>query len=140
MKYYGTYRLVKNEDLNHHGTLFAGRMSEWFVESCFITVANEYKHPENLVCLKIHEVSFKKPIRKGEIIKVESKIIYAGKTSVTVYGRVNRSDSDEVIVEGFLTFVCVDKNGVKMPHNLTIDSPSTKEDIELLNKVISFRK
>jgi len=28
-----TMRLVKSEDLNHHGTLFAGRTAEWFVES-----------------------------------------------------------------------------------------------------------
>ncbi|MFR9069992.1 MAG: acyl-CoA thioesterase, partial [Paraclostridium sp.] len=69
-----------------------------------------------------------------------SIIICAGKTSLTVYGRVTRSGSYEVIVEGFLTFVCVDENGVKMPHNLTIDNPSTKEDIELLNKVKNFRK
>ena len=28
-----TNRFVKGEDLNHHGTLFAGRAAEWFVES-----------------------------------------------------------------------------------------------------------
>ncbi len=28
-----TNRFVKSEDLNHHGTLFAGRTSEWFVET-----------------------------------------------------------------------------------------------------------
>ena len=65
MEFYDTHRLVKSEDLNHHGTLFAGRMTEWFVESCFITVANEYGHPENLVCLKVHEVKFTKPIKKS---------------------------------------------------------------------------
>jgi hypothetical protein len=31
-------RLVKSEDLNHHGTLFAGRTAEWFVESGFLPV------------------------------------------------------------------------------------------------------
>ena len=34
-----TCRLIKSEDLNHHGTLFAGRCAEWFVESGFIAVA-----------------------------------------------------------------------------------------------------
>jgi hypothetical protein len=32
-KVFSTMRLVKSEDLNHHGTLFAGRSAEWFVES-----------------------------------------------------------------------------------------------------------
>ena len=138
MEYYDTHRLVKSEDLNHHGTLFAGRMTEWFVESCFITVANEYKHPENLVCLKVHEVKFSKPIRKGDIINIKSKIVYAGKTSLTVYGKVLRDSN--TIVEGFLTFVCVDKVGVKMPHNLVLQEPRTEEDIKLLERVNNLRK
>lgn len=36
MEWTKTSRLVKPQELNHHGTLFAGRMSEWFVENCFI--------------------------------------------------------------------------------------------------------
>ena len=39
MKTFVTHRLVKGEDLNHHGTLFAGRSAEWFVESGFIAAA-----------------------------------------------------------------------------------------------------
>ncbi|MGX4600864.1 acyl-CoA thioesterase [Faecalimicrobium sp. JNUCC 81] len=140
MKYYDTHRLVKGEDLNHHGTLFAGRMTEWFVESCFITVADEYKHPENLVCRKVNEINFKQPIRKGDIINIKSKIVYTGKTSLIVYGKVTRNNNENIIVDGFLTFVCIDENGVKMPHNLKIDEPFTQEDIELLNIAKSFRK
>ena len=34
-----TSRLVKSEDLNHHGTLFAGRTAEWFVEAGFVSAA-----------------------------------------------------------------------------------------------------
>jgi len=34
------YHLVKSEDLNHHGTLFAGRGAEWLVEAGFIAAAN----------------------------------------------------------------------------------------------------
>ena len=49
-----TTRLVKSEDLNHHGTLFAGRMSEWFVEGCFIAAATSYGNPEEIVCVKLH--------------------------------------------------------------------------------------
>ena len=36
MPVYKTYHLVKGEDLNHHGRLYAGRNAEWFVESGFI--------------------------------------------------------------------------------------------------------
>lgn len=135
MEYNETYRLVKSEDLNHHGTLFAGRMTEWFVENCFITTANAYKHPENLVCLKIHEIKFKAPIRKGDIISIKSKIIHTGITSITVYGKVTKNDDETIIVDGFLTFVSVDENGVKMPHNLIINKEDTQENIAILSRL-----
>jgi len=52
-----TLRLVKSEDLNHHGTLFAGRTAEWFVESGFIAAAS-ILDPKTIVCLKIHGMYF----------------------------------------------------------------------------------
>ena len=55
---------MKSEDLNHHGTLFAGKTAMWFVESGFIAVAS-LTHPENIVCLNIHGMLFKKPIGNG---------------------------------------------------------------------------
>ncbi len=135
MRYYDTYKLVKSEDLNHHGTLFAGRMSEWFVESCFISVANEYKHPENLVCIKVHEIKFMAPIKKGDIINIKSKIVSVGTTSILAYGKVTRNGNEDILVEGFLTFVCVDEYGVKMKHNLIIDEANTEDDVELIEKI-----
>ena len=33
MKEYKISHLIKSEDLNHHGTLFAGRTAEWLVEA-----------------------------------------------------------------------------------------------------------
>lgn len=140
MKYNETYRLVKSEDLNHHGTLFAGRMTEWFVENCFITVANEYKHPENLVCLKVYDLGFTRPIKKGDIINIKSKIIYAGNTSLTVYGKVTRNNTEDIVVDGFITFVCVDENGKKMNHNLIVDKVNSNEDLEILNRLNNIKR
>ena len=34
-----TNRFVKSEDLNHHGTLFAGRSAEWFIEAGLMAVS-----------------------------------------------------------------------------------------------------
>lgn len=67
------YHLVKSEDLNHHGTLYAGRTAEWFVDAGFIAAALLAK-PENIVCLKIHGMSFTAPVKKGEIVKFDSKL------------------------------------------------------------------
>ncbi|MEL7655970.1 MAG: acyl-CoA thioesterase, partial [Bacillota bacterium] len=42
MKYYQISHLVKSEDLNHHGTLFAGRSAEWLVEAAFVAAASQH--------------------------------------------------------------------------------------------------
>ena len=78
---YTTNRLVKGEDLNHHGTLYAGRTSEWFVEAGFVAAAN-LTDPENIVCLQIHNMMFSRPVHKGDVVCLESRIVYAGKTSL----------------------------------------------------------
>ena len=57
-KYYATH-LVKSEDLNHHGTLFAARTASWFVESAFIAAACEHGDPSEIVCRNIHGMSFR---------------------------------------------------------------------------------
>ena len=77
---YITNRLVKGEDLNHHGTLYAGRTSEWFVEAGFVAAAN-MTNPENNVCLQIHNMMFSRPVQKGDVVCLESCIVLAGKTN-----------------------------------------------------------
>ena len=52
-----TNHLVKGEDLNHHGTLFAGRAAEWFVESGFLAAA-AWVPAENIVLVKINSMTF----------------------------------------------------------------------------------
>jgi len=124
---YTTQHLVKSEDLNHHGTLYAGRTAEWFVESGFIAAATLTK-PENIVCLKIHGMTFTRPVRRGELVAFYSKIVHVGKSRMVAYIQVVASG--QKVVEGFITFVHVDLEGHALPHGLTI-VPTSPEDIAL---------
>jgi acyl-CoA hydrolase len=128
-----THRLVKSEDINHHGTLFAGRTAEWFVESGFVA-ATYLIRPTNLVCLKIHGLLFTKPVRLGDIIRFWSTSVYAGKTSIITYieAAIRRNDY-EAIVDGFITFVHVDENTNACPHGIILE-PKTDEDRKLWEK------
>lgn len=58
MKRYRTSHLIKSEDLNHHGTLYAGRSTEWLVESAFIAAAATHGDPEEILCLNVHGFVF----------------------------------------------------------------------------------
>lgn len=121
------HHLVKGEDLNHHRTLFAGRGAEWLVEAGFIAAA-DLLPPEYVLCLKIHGMTFQRPVRPGEVIRFDSKIVATGKSRLIVY--VRATTKEELTVDGFLTFVYVDDNGKSRPHGITIEA-ETPEDLDL---------
>ena len=128
--------LVKSEDLNHHGTLYAGRSAEWFVEAGFISAASLVS-PESIVCLKIHGMTFTCPVRPGSIVRYEGRVVYAGRSSLIANVRAMVADS--CMSEGFITFVNVDKAGCASPHGITI-TPTSAEDIELQKRAKNLRK
>ena len=121
-----TSRLVKSEDLNHHGTLFAGRTAEWFVESGFIA-ATALLNPKSIVCLNIHGMFFAKPARSGDVLRFSSSIVYTGRTSLTVYVYVEKKGEEKPLVDGFVTFIHVDENTRPSPHFLVIEPVSELE-------------
>jgi acyl-CoA hydrolase len=139
VKKFTTYRLVKSEDLNHHGTLYAGRGAEWFVESGFIA-ASSIVDPRNIICLKIHGMCFSKSVKLGETICYNSKIVYCGTTSLTAYISVGSIEEPDVpLVDGFATFVHVNKETKPTPHGLEMIAV-TPEDCELQQKAKALKK
>jgi acyl-CoA hydrolase len=126
-----TNRLVKNEDLNHHGTLYAGRSAEWFVEAGFIAAAGVTR-PEDIVCLKIHGMTFLRPVRGGDVVTFESRIILAGRTSL--HAHVRMQSKGESVMDGFITFVHVDREGRAWPHGIVI-TPLTESDLALQERL-----
>lgn len=130
IKNFTTSRLVKSEDLNHHGTLFAGRMAEWFVEGCFIAAATTHGCPEEIVCVKMHGLKFGKPANKGQMIKLTTQVVLTGNTSITVYGKVTGVENNEISVDGYITFVCVDEEGKKKPHGLQMPFAESSEELK----------
>ena len=133
-----TTRLVKSEDLNHHGTLFAGRTAEWFVESGFIAAAS-LLNAKYIVCLKVHGMQFSKPARPGEVLVFSSKVVYTGRTSLVSYVEVKKPNTETPFVNGFITFIHVNEETRPAPHYLTV-SPKTKEDKNLFKQAEELKK
>jgi acyl-CoA hydrolase len=129
LKTHSICRLVKSEDLNHHGTLFAGKTAMWFVEAGFIAAAT-LTHPENIVCVNIHGMLFKKPVRNGQIIRLESKVVLSATTRLVSYVKVMDNKSEEMYLDGFISFVHVDLQGKPLPHGIVL-KPTKQEDIDL---------
>lgn len=115
------YHLVRGMDLNHHGTLFAGKAALLFVEAGFI-VTSLALNTNEIVCLRIHGMLFSHPVKSGDTIRLTSQIVYAGKSSVGVYVEVYVEASDTFVVDGFLTFIRVDEEtGKPIPHGLILE-------------------
>lgn len=127
-------KLVRPENLNHHGTLFAGVTSMWFVEAAFIEASRVYGDPSRIVCIKVHGMKFIRPGNNGDILQIESILAHVGKTSLTVYTKIYKRVSGEQIVDGFVTFVTVDEKGKSMPHGIKY-KPSGEEEQKLWNEV-----
>ncbi len=119
-----TQHVVMSGDLNHHGTLYAGRTAEWFVESGFIAAASLTK-PENIVCLKIHGMLFSRPVHLGEIVCFRSRIVSAGRTSMIAF--IETMVKEDVVISGFITFIHADAQGHPIPHGLIIEAVTDEE-------------
>lgn len=136
MQTYDLYHLVKASDLNHHGTLFAGRTAEWFVEAGFIAAA-ELTNPKNIVCLNIHGMKFTRPVPSGAIICLESRVVLAGRSSLITH--IQSFYQDEIILSGFITFVHVDEHGKPAPHHLVVEA-QTDDERKLQEEARQLRK
>jgi acyl-CoA hydrolase len=140
MKQFETSRLVTGRDMNHHDTLFAARMAEWFAEATFLGASDlygKYGEADHLVAVEIHSMKYLGPSFNGDMIRFISMGVKAGRTSLTVYTKALRNDTDTKLAEGFVTFVCIDGDKQKIPHNILLDEPQTEEEKDVYEK---FRK
>lgn len=132
MKYYTISHLVKSEDLNHHGTLFAGRSAEWLVEAAFVAAAAQHGRPQDVLCVNIHGFTFTKPVQKGDIITFYSKVAKVGTTSITVYVKAMSEIHATTHVDGFLTFVCIEPDTKrKRAHGISMDEAIDDEERDI---------
>lgn len=83
---------------------------------------------------------FLKPVPLGSLLRFESKVVYSGKTSLTAYTRVIFAQTDEFIVDGYITFIHINPENYKpSPHGLVIEA-STDEEKNLQEQAIVYTK
>ena len=139
MKKYETSHLVKGEDLNHHGTLFAAKATAWLIEAGFVTAACEHGKPEEIVLRGLQEMTFDKPVAKGSVVCYEGQVIYVGKTSLMVWVKGQDAISKEQFMEGFITFVTIDsQTSQKKTHQISLDQVQDAEELTLRERALKI--
>lgn len=110
------YKIVLPADLNDYGSLFGGTLLKWIDEIAYIRVSLDFSG-QHFVTIGLDNVEFRHPIRKGQILRFNCEKTRVGNTSVSyrvqVFAARYQKDSEEVLFENNITFVCVDKNGNK---------------------------
>lgn len=110
------YKIVLPADLNDHGSLFGGVLLRWVDEIAYIRVGLDFPG-RRFVTIGLDNVEFRHPIREGQILRFRCEKKRVGNTSVTyhvrVYGARYDRDSQEILFENNITFVCIDDNGNK---------------------------
>ena len=135
-----TLHLVKPEDLNHHGTLFAGQTSRWLIEAGVITVASLIGKPEDVVCVKINGMTFKKPINNGDLLEIRSKVAHMGITSMTIFSEIIRRQDNVSMVTNFATFVIVDDRNKPYSHGLKLPEEYTAKNRQICEEAARMRR
>lgn len=139
MKKYETLHLVKGEDLNHHGTLFAAKATAWLVEAGFATAACEHGNPNEIVLRGIRDMSFCKPVPKGTVIRYEGQVVQVGNTSLIVCVKAQNAITEELYIEGYITFVTIDAmTATKKAHAVQLDVTEDTEELALREKALKL--
>ena len=114
---------VKTQDVGYHGNLFGGVMLAWLDEAAAAYAAQVADTPR-MVTKHIAGLTFEKPVRPGQIIKIYGKIKDIGTTSITITLKARRhspyNGSQRVACTTDMTFVRVDGDGEPVPVNESV--------------------
>ena len=126
-------QLVLPNDTNLLGNLLGGRLLHW-VDIVGALAATRHAR-KTVATVSIESVDFRHPIRKGEMVMLNAKVIWTGRTSIKVVVRVEAENmyTGAVIAtnNAFLTYVAMDENGNPCP--VPKISPVTDEEVRYYN-------
>ena len=109
---------VKTQDVGYHGNLFGGVMLAWIDEAAAAYAAQVADTPR-MVTKHIAALTFEKPVRPGQIIKIYGEVTHIGKTSLTLSVDARRhsvyNGTQCTAVNTQITFVRIDGDGEAIP-------------------------
>ena len=120
--------IVLPGDTNMHDTMFGGLLMKHIDETAAISARRHSKCP--VVTASNDGVHFHRPIQNDDIVKLESFVCSAGRTSMEVFIKISTEHSNTGAVElaaiSYLTFVALGKDG--KPTQVPLPVPETDEE------------
>jgi len=110
--------ICKGKNIGVHGNLFGGTMLAWLDEAGGAFASQCIDSPR-IVTVKLTEVTFKKPVRPGHIIKIYGSVRTIGQSSITVKLEARRhspyNGTQRAVCETEITYVRIDGDGEPIP-------------------------
>lgn len=132
--------LVLPNDTNTFGNLMGGRLMYWMDIAAGMAAAKHCSAP--CMTASVDNLSFKNPIKLGNIVHIEAKVTRAFTTSMEIHLRVWGEDSLHQYKyesnEAYFTFVALDPNG--KPRKVPAIIPETEEDKFLYDGALRRRQ
>ena len=110
-----TTKICMASDIGIHGNLFGGFLLAWIDEAAAAYVSLKCETSQ-IVTLKISELIFKTPVKKGDLINIFGNIVKVGRTSVTLDIEVRKTipetATETIVTTATLIFVKIDDKGI----------------------------
>jgi len=122
--------LVLPNDTNTFGNLMGGRLMYWMDIAAGIVAVRH----SNVPCMtaSVDNISFKRPIKLGNLVRIEAKITRAFNTSMEIHLKVWGEDSLHQYKyesnEAYFTFVALDPNNKPRPVAPVIPETEAEQD------------
>jgi len=125
--------LVLPNDTNTFGNLMGGRLMYWMDIASALAAMKHSGSP--VVTASVDNISFKNPIKLGNVVHIEAKVTRAFTTSMEVHLKVWGEDALHQYKyksnEAYFTFVALDPNSNPRPVNqLIVETAEEKELFE----------
>ncbi len=137
-------KTVQYEDINPYQRLFGGRLISWMDEIAGIVAT---RHSGGVITTAaIDNLQFLKGAVIGDLIAIEARLTYVGRTSMEVRVDVYREDRKTglryPINRAYFTEVAIDEQGnpEEVPYGLAIETEAQRADYEGALRRIEVRK
>ena len=134
--------VVRPPHVNGYGRLFGGVLMQWIDETAGIVCR---RHSESLVTTaSIDNLVFKSPAYQNDMVVLEARLTYVGRTSMEVQVDTHIEDIHgmrRLINRAHVVMVAIDKDGTPIPvPGLLIETEQEKWEWESAKKRVQLRK
>lgn len=132
--------IVLPNDTNVFGNLMGGRLMYWMDIAAGMAAGKHCNAPS--MTASVDNISFKNPIKLGNVVHIEARVSRAFNTSMEIYIKVWGEDNLHQYKyesnEAYFTFVALDPN--RNPRPVPAVIPETEEEVKLFDGALRRRQ